>query len=190
MLCSSDSRLGQRHWLCELDLWALDRRHQLHGPLTGHHTPWIPRGDRRGAGVTANDLYWRLPRDGHRAREVPGVVSLRMTNDALGPVRHALAPLPRPNGGPVQLDTQVKSVLTSWPKATTRCESTPLVSGSLYFAVRRAVPSAGCGHRGDVGDEHLDTIRRRCGWRRGGRGRAAIADGGRRSVTTAASDSG
>jgi hypothetical protein len=32
----------------------------------------------------------------------------------------APAPLPHPSGGPVHLDTQVKSVLISWPEATTR----------------------------------------------------------------------
>jgi hypothetical protein len=39
-----------------------------------------------------------------------------MTNDALGPVRHAPAPLPRPNGGPVQLDTQVSLSRSAGPK--------------------------------------------------------------------------
>jgi hypothetical protein len=81
----------------------MDRHLHLLGPLAGHHTPRIPHGDCCGAGVTADDLYCWLPRDGHRARAVPGVVSLRMTHDALGPVRRAPAPLPRANSSPIQL---------------------------------------------------------------------------------------
>src|SRR5664280_2166406 len=132
MLCSSnsswDSGMGFVNSIC----W-LDRRLQLLGPLAVHHTPRIPHRDRCSAGVTADDLYWRLPRDGHCAREMPGVVSLRMTNDALGPVRHAGAPLPRPNGGPVQLDSEVKSVLISWPEATT---------GRVHASASRGIAAA------------------------------------------------
>src|SRR5664280_1761175 len=111
MLCSSnsswDSGMGFVNSIC----W-LDRRLQLLGPLAVHHTPRIPHRDRCSAGVTADDLYWRLPRDGHCAREMPGVVSLRMTNDALGPVRSVMPVLHSPAPTAVRSNWIVRSSLS------------------------------------------------------------------------------